>query len=721
MKDYIYWCEYDDAKTGTRITIELYKAGTGAINKSETNRIELPYNTLSVKNIDIVLNDTRIGLSAPCYATVDVDFATLKNTEHYEDFQETILFPQKIKSFDSIMVNETLGTTWHIYEQHKLIGSAEYGKKRLIFTGQQTVGLEGEFNFSNNKITISIEQITSFLLKRINLMNVFDAYRETERFSDLPMVSDRAQYCTPQVFYNHIGRNKEIGSSRARCSLIFSVWNMNNANNRTRRSRVPNRYPHRDIETYNMGSAIIVLWRLWSLLEFIDRLLAETKKFATREYDEPPSYVPALPVSELHRIQHYSFPLYKQTYDNSGNLGAKLNYTDIFIISRIDDRDEKRDGKPTRPYYDISAKDSILFNDGKYKYAFDFINDLLDNFCVFGSLTDDGISMDYLTGKSAEVIIEIDIDEDGIEHSLYFGVSRYAKLNISNLEFYSEDIRDVNHENSYSETENGLNLMTVFHNQPPNNREGWHKIIAKHTVASRRTPYYPDIMPAPKHYFDWGFWGDLKDEQTENVDYVFDVLKQRDRLGEKFALNLFYLEKGTGDAINPYMNTDKFISVHNGIENIKINNPVPYVAVVGPSKWILRTCVPTRSLQVAQSVLEIKTKGCFHNTIAQYIAEAFNPEIKDGANPRPFCTMALKIPVKQLQNIKIDIQLTDTTLDDISLIWAIVKNATEFRLRTKHKLKNRQLSKDDKWLPYSFKYNVSEGCYEIVLHNIIKD
>ena len=99
LKDYIYYCEHDDAKTGTRFTIELYKStnnnGANPIDKSESNRIELPYNTLSVQNIELILNDVRIGLSASCFATVDVDFSIVENKDFYEDLQEVILFPQK--------------------------------------------------------------------------------------------------------------------------------------------------------------------------------------------------------------------------------------------------------------------------------------------------------------------------------------------------------------------------------------------------------------------------------------------------------------------------------------------------------------------------------------------------------------------------------------------------------------------------------------------------
>jgi len=765
MKDYIYWCEYDDAKTGTRITIELYKAtGSNTINKSDSNRIELPYNTLSVQNIDYILNDVRIGLSAPCYATVDVDFSTLKNTEHYEDFQEAILFPQKKYTLTStstgtantIIKDEFIGTTWHIYEQLPLANVAGFGEKRLIFTGQHIVGLQGEFNFSKNQITVQVENIVSFVMKRMRFEIIMDNYRRNFIHGITGYRMDKV----PQVFFHCVDNDTASGGGRR--ALMFSTWNMNeNKNNLSNNVETD----IGRIRCFDMGSAIIFIWSLYDLLRHIRKSIEQAIYNVTRRYNEIPT---DSNLDKLENILKYSIPLYKQSYDNSGDLGDDLrdDADNLYIIGQIR---SAKDNPETRLYYDIISADGKLRRDGRYINIFDFITDLLTPFCVYANFSNWGITLTNLATVGTKQLI-IDLDTDGVAYNIHLGLSKYSKLDISNLEFYSEDVRDMQHEDSYTDSENGFNIVTVFHNQPPNNKEGWAILRSNFPAVSKAD--FAGSFGIAKSY---GFWG-----SSTPGGYVFDILKQYNRLGEKFALNLFYKRELAGSMIEEIITTtvteiyavistyegrgvfidgkwfyevadtgyieingkkftiiydayplngvdfyyieykrektemiervgtwqdNKYIAVHNGAEGIKINYPNQDTIIQG-----------NRDIEIAKNILEIKEKGCMHNTIATYINACF-----PSSDKYPFCVMTLEIPVKELMKIFISNDAYDINSGEYEdFADLIVRDKWSFILRTKNKIAGRQLSANDVWYAYTCKYNVSNGTYELVLHNVSK-
>jgi len=708
MKDYIYWNEYDDAKTGTRITIELYKStnnnGVNPIDTSETNRVELPYNTLSVKNIDVVLNDTRIGLSAPCYASIDVDFSTLENTEHLEDLQEAILFPQKKMSFGAAFLNETVGTTWKIYEQHKLIGKNEFEEKKLIFVGQHTVGLQGEFNFSKNNVTVAVENIVSFVLKRLNTRLLFDAYSYMQTAGTFGLNEIR-NYMTTQVFYNHIEYFNMITGAETRQSLMFSPLNMIGD------TSPGNTQPR----SYNLRDGLIVLWRLDDLLKYIDLIILFTIARATRNYTDDAS-IDLTQIGQLNQIFSNSFPLYKQKYDNSGEFGIRM--TNLFVIAQI--KIQKTEDKP-RPsaanaldvagYYNIWDADNILFQDGRYKYLLDFVNDLCANFCVFANYTNTGISLsDMSQSSSVTHDIIINLDTDGIEYTLDFGISYYSKLNISNLEFYDADVRDKTHENNYAEIADGLNIVTIFHNQPPNNSAGWKPLLQKNSNGALGGTAVASSGGTPENhksgkFYDWGYWGS---KSRSDLDMFFDILKIGNRLGEKFALNLFYREKDPTTTERSI--ADKFISVHNGIEKDEegkaLNIEYPSVSNIGAVRY---------SKEMIGSVTKLQDHGCMHNSIAKYIQDSFNDD------DYPFCVLTLKIPVQELSKILYAncLKVVDGLEDYPKFLTNFLNNVRNdkvvFRMKTNNTIAGKAIIKEF-WLLYAFKYNIADGYLEMELH-----
>jgi len=693
MKDYIYYCEYDDAKTGTRFTIEIYKAGSNPINKNESNRIELPYNTVSVKTIELSNHDTRIGLSAPCYATIDVDFSVLENTEYLEDFQEAIMFPTKTATTGFFLVGETIGTNWRIYEQHKLFGKNEFEEKRLIFVGQHTVGLEGEFNLGNSNVTVVAENITSFIMKRINTRRLFYSYA-TNSFLGIDGLLNNRNFMTTQVFYNHT----ESTNTGSRSSLMFSpIMEINSNGGDIRNTIAHNSNYTNPNRKFDLGNAIIILWNLNDLLRYIGIEISRCINIALRNYELPPENTA---VSGLHNLFAFSFPLYRQKYDNSGEFG--IRDTSPFIISKIKGREKDRPD-----YYNICSEDSKLFRDGRYQYLYDFITDLLFNFCVYGNYTHRGIALGAMKTNTSAFPLEIDLDNDGVEHTINFGISKYAKVNISNLEFYDEDKRDIQHDSTKSENANGMNIVTVFNNQPPNNKNGWMSIVARTKVFTKGgTPNMPNDL---SNAYDWGYWG--ANQTNSALRFVYDILKQGDRQGEIFTLNLFYREKDPTTTERSV--ADKFIVVHNGMEKDEDGKPLNIDYPINSFDTGRGVYFYTnRQSRVSSSIKNIQDKGCFHNSIAKYMSEVFDNE------NYPFAELALKIPVKELNKM-----FYANTNGDAQYYPQFVNNFIEYlkadtaqcRIKTKHKVAGKQIIKEF-WYPYDYQYNVDEGCFEIMFH-----
>jgi hypothetical protein len=737
MNDYLFQCQYDDAMTGTRFTIELYKAviigdnitggGMKPISPSIIKK-RLPFGALSILEIDLSLHDTRVGLSADCSALISVDFNPVKHEDYYEDFQEAILFPQKRMRIEGLVESETkegtigeaVGTTWHIYEQHKLYGKDKFEDKRLIFTGQHIVGLEGEFNFNTNQITIKVENITSFMLKRINLLGLFKRYSmgfNGQYSMGVEAIADR-EYTTTQVFYHHV----EPTGTTKRKSLIFSPhnivpekkWYVKDDGKNEIEKWINTNY------SYNLGYGLIILWNFKDLLLYIDKEIRRVIALSIRLYNHS-SWTEPNP-NGLQTLFDFTFPLYKQKYDNSGELGEQVK--DIYIIARIKSYTKGQD------YYNICNADGILIRDGKYKYALNFIDDLLSNFCVFGNFTNTGLALSGLqqdhSDNSITNSIKINLDTDGVEYGLYFGLSKYSKLTLSNLEFYAEDVQEKVHETSYTETNDGMNIMTLFHNQPPNNKDGWWafeyvgKVKTKGGTATSSNDQ--------NNYIDWEYWGSKQKHQQGGI---IDIYKKGNRMGEKFVLNLFYLEKDqttTGRSFN-----DKYIVVHNGYvdkdgKGIKIEyyDARKYYESITDEGGIVKVIeIATEKLEAsglgimgtkrvvepAYSILEIKDKGCLHNTIADYINAAFNSDTE-----YPFCVMTLKLPVKELSKIgnnKGDIDDYSRLMNDF--VDDLMNDKLHWDLRTKHKIRGKNVIKPN-WICYKATYNISEGYFEFVLH-----
>jgi len=790
-KDYIYWCEHDDAKTGTRFTIELYKStnnnGANPIDKSENNRIELPYNTLSVINIDYVLNDVRIGLSAPCYATIDVDFSVLENTEYLEDLQEAILFPQKKVIISetiagtpshTIIGSEYIGTNWRIHETTN-------GIKRLIFTGMHIVGLEGEFNFRNNKISVQVENIVSFAMKRIKFDDVMRSFQRLAAQNNSSSEHHYKTDLTTQVFYHYVDNDAASGGGRR--ALMFSPFNMSR-NNEISRNNIATETGNIS-NRIDLGMAIIEMWNFTHILRHIGDFIDIAIYRITRQYEPTP---PVLNADSLEYLFVHSLPIHRQVYDNSGKFGLKINdqllvhkESHTYIIGKISGREQEAWLDSVnfggRLYYDIRGYDGILRDDGRYENIFDFVNDLLPPFCVFAYFNNHRVVLSKLIPNSFWQLI-INLDEDGVGYTLKFGISNLAKKDISNLEFYTEDVRDVQHSNSYSDAEGGLNIMTVFHNQPPNNSEGWAPLRADYPVVSMA-----DFSGGIGFNRSFGYWGKSKPD-----GYVLDILKQGSRLGEKFALNLFYkrILEGTvvEDVVDDLTNwrpllvidvtvsapdsdvikravllngqwyyedqkkrgyilidgrhfrieysfvqefseevyhiiyypqiiqqreltwqDNTFIAVHNGIEGLTVKYPRH-----SELSWTRTHTIADsgRKATVAENIMDIQAKGCFHNTIAKYIDECLLDSDKYA-----FCTINLSIPVKQLQNIYANTVGADYWADNISFIDRLLREQWKFILRTKNKIAGRSLSADDTWYLLSAVYNVHNGTFDLVLHN----
>ena len=387
-------------------------------------------------------------------------------------------------------------------------------------------------------------------------------------------------------------------------------------------------------EWWDLGRSYIRFIKFSEFLDKMSEFINRTIGYHLRATSATmPKYVDLTTI-----LTHSPLKYFKQTYDNSGQKGQELQENEPHIISRI----VRNVRQGTVSHIDNISDDndvtvfniSMLAEDGRWNNVFEFVWSLITSNLLKPLYSD--LFLDFINSTNNNqwnlfpaTIDKVLIDPKKvvIDDIVVNDINPLDNIDICYLDNTPDDIKNHRQSNNTSNTSDDyLTIQTVWHNQPPNNANGWtiSGVWQKHSANLSVVAY-----DASNKIFTFENWGVDIIPNDPFSSFRMDLNKP----AQEFVYNLFYFENGKSIA-NNMLSADFPVLVHNG-ENLPLFNTEQSGAIL-----------PHRTTQQATQITRnIQDKGCIHNTINKIIKENFTSPTE------PHITLQLSIHFRTLQEI----------------------------------------------------------------------